>query len=87
MKPEVRKFTRGQPCTKNDIIECFYDHGFRDVQVDIAHSQIGVYTPREMQRAKRLVRISGNIEDIYRLTEEGKNWLLEYMAKSSSKSM
>lgn len=79
MKPEVKKFSRGQPCTKYDIIKCFYDHGFKDVQVDIAHSLIGIFSPREMQRAGRLERISGPVEDVYRLTEDGRIWLLKFM--------
>ena len=80
MRPEVRKFTRSNPCTKKDVASCFYRGAdFVAVQVDAAHALIGVFTPREMTRAGRLVKVKGSRQDEYQLTYKGRVWLQEWL--------
>lgn len=81
MKPEIKRFSKEKPCTKQDVWNCFSYEGhdlFKGVQVDLAHSLIGIYTPREMIRAGRLRKSVWKHEDIYELTEEGIDWLLNW---------
>lgn len=86
MKPIVKKFTKASPCTKLDIWNCFVaDTGLPDltVQVDEAHSVIGLNVPRVMERNGRLVKtvaVDGVTNhpigaDYYELTDNGKVWL------------
>lgn len=77
MKPEVKVFTKDHPCTKADIWRCFRTAtGFKPVQVDIAHSQIGKNVPRVMERNGYLVKTLGVSADHYVLTDDGEQWLI-----------
>lgn len=76
MKPEVKKFTRDNPCTKADIWNCFRRRGrFAPVPVPDAHAVIGVNVPRDMEAADRLVKISTAGTDYYKLTVAGEHWV------------
>lgn len=78
MKPTVKKFTKASPCTKLDIWNCFVDDsGLPNltVQVDEAHSVMGLNVPRVMERSGRLVKVVAVDGDYYHLTENGKVWL------------
>ena len=81
MRPAIRVFTRDKPCTKKDIWIAFRRRtGFAILQVDKAHAEIGVNVPRVMEREGRLVRLTVNAVDYYKLTLEGQEWLLRGMA-------
>lgn len=79
MKPEVKVFTKEQPCTKLDIWNCFrFGNSFGSVQVGIVHSKIGVNVPRVMERNGHLtkqtvVARAGGLH--YALTPSGEEWL------------
>lgn len=76
MKPEVKVFTKQKPCTKKDIWNCFrVPAGFAKVQVDLAHTKIGVNVPRVMERQGYLVKESLPKGDYYSLTSMGQSWL------------
>lgn len=76
MKPEIKVFTRSNPCTKKTLWECFRGpSGFRRVQVFVAHSLIGINVPRVMEREGRLVKNQTPQGDFYTLTEAGRLWL------------
>lgn len=76
MKPEVRTFTRENPCTKKDLWQCFRGPmGYSRVLVVVAHSQIGVNAPRVMERQGYLVKGQTSQGDYYMLTAEGRAWL------------
>lgn len=76
MKPEVKVFTRQQPCTKADIWQCFWVNGrFATVQVDQAHAIIGKNVPRVMERNGYLINKTTARDDSYYLTPEGQSWL------------
>ena len=76
MKPQVRTFTKEDPCTKLDIWNCFRRReGFAAIQVDAAWSQIGKNAPRVMERNGYLIRANGDNGDYYQLTVEGQEWL------------
>lgn len=76
MKPQVRVFTRDNPCTKRDLWACFRGPmGFRRVQVIVAQSQIGANAPRVMERNGHLVRNNTPQGDFYTLTDSGREWL------------
>ena len=76
MKPEVRTFSRDNPCTKKDLWQCFRGPaGYRRVQVSVAHSQIGVNAPRVMERQGYLVKNATPQGDFLALTESGRQWL------------
>ena len=76
MKPEVRAFTRENPCTKKDLWQCFRGPtGYRRVLVAVAYSQIGVNAPRVMERQGYLVKNATPQGDFLTLTESGRQWL------------
>lgn len=76
MKPEVKTFTRENPCTKRDLWECFRGPtGFRRVQVSVAQSQIGVNAPRVMERNGHIVKNETPQGDFYTMTPLGRDWL------------
>lgn len=76
MKPEVRTFTRENPCTKKDLWQCFRGPtGYRRVLVAVAYSQIGVNAPRVMERQGYLVKNATPQGDFLTLTESGRQWL------------
>ena len=82
--PPVRQFTRQNPCSKLDIWNCFCRGGEEPqyaVEIGVAHSIIGIYTPREMRRAGRLLKINGAQVDTYVLTEKGMEWLSTWRKK------
>lgn len=77
MLPEVKVFSKDNPCTKRDLWVCFRDaRGFRKVQVAQAHSVIGVNAPRVMERNGYLVKETYRSAEWYVLTAEGEAWLL-----------
>ncbi len=80
MKPEVKVFSREQPCTKLEIWETFRhvrSAGFVRVPVPDAQAKIGANVPRVMEREGRLVRVVAGQTEYYALTEEGEEWLYE----------
>lgn len=82
MKPEVKVFTRDNPCTKADLWRCFRTAtGFDMVPVPIAHSIIGVNAPRGLEAKGRLTVEKRHQSDSYCLTQEGEQWLLEGMQR------
>jgi hypothetical protein len=77
MKPEVRVFSKTNPCSKLDLWLCFKaTRGFSDIQVDQAHALIGKNAPRVMERKGYLRVVRGSATDSYQLTAEGQKWLL-----------
>lgn len=77
MIPEIKRFTKDNPCTKIDIWNCFYGkRGFIKVSVVEARSKIGVNAPRVMEGNAYLVRKNAATMDYYELTELGKEWLV-----------
>ena len=78
MLPKIKRFTKEAPCSKGTIWSCFREgREFVKVGIAVAHSIIGVNTPRTMISKGRLVRYEeGNIE-YYELTSEGRVWLIE----------
>lgn len=82
MIPTVRKFTRTDRCTKVHIWNLFRGRcRFQSVRVAVAHSQIGVNVPRDMEAAGRLIMNRLPTGDYYVLTDEGKQWLTEGMGR------
>ena len=78
MKPTVKVFTKDAPCTKLHIWNCFRQmSGYAKVQVDVAHSEIGLNVPRVMERGGKLVKETEPRGDYYVLTPLGKQWLEE----------
>jgi len=78
MIPTVRKFTRTDRCTKVHIWNLFRGRcRFQSVRVAVAHSQIGVNVPRDMEAAGRLIMNRLPTGDYYVLTEEGEDWLTD----------
>lgn len=76
MKPEPAKFTRENPCTKLHLWKCFRGkRGWKQVQVDVAHSIIGVNAPKYLLRKRYAKLVQTPQEDRYALTDEGKEWL------------
>lgn len=76
MLPEVKTFSRENPCTKKDLWSCFRDaQGFRKVQTAQAHALIGINAPRVMERNGYLVRATRRGIDWFVLTAEGEFWL------------
>jgi hypothetical protein len=76
MKPEVKIFDRENPCTKLDIYNCFRGRrGWLSVQVDVAHSDIGINAPRVMERDGKIVKVKTAKGDFYELTDYGMEWL------------
>lgn len=76
MKPEVKVFTRENPCTKLDIWNCFRARtGFVKVPVVEAQAQIGANVPRVMEREGRLEKAEARGVEYYVLTAEGEEWL------------
>lgn len=79
MKPKVAVFTKDNPCTKKDLWCCFKRerNGFSKVQVDDAHSIIGVNAPRYMEQKGYLVCSKQDSGDFYCLTPDGSRWLID----------
>lgn len=76
MKPEVRVFSKENPCSKRDVWECFRGpNGFQRVQVSTAHSMIGINVPRVMERNGHLVKNATPQGDFLTLTPGGRDWL------------
>lgn len=77
MKPEVKVFSKENPCTKLDLWTCFKRSakGFARVQVDEAYSIIGKNAPRVMERNGYLERVTVKQEEMFKLTAEGEAWL------------
>lgn len=78
MKPEVRVFSKDNPCSKLDLWKCFYHPkaGFVRVPIAIAHAAIGLNAPRGMMAKARLYRVESNGKEVYGLTPEGEQWLI-----------
>lgn len=76
MKPEVRVFTKDRPCNKSDIWNCFRGkRGFRKVQVDEAHSIVGVNAPKNMLKNGYVEVETARNREQYVLTDAGQAWL------------
>ncbi len=76
MKPTVRVFSRGNPCTKIDVWNAFRGRkGFVPTTVVRAQSIIGANVPRVLEREGRMVRETIGGKDMYILTPEGEEWL------------
>ena len=82
MKPNVKVFTRANPCTKFDLWKCFRSSsGFRRVPVVEAQSIVGVNSVRVMEREARVERVTIGSTEYYVLTEEGEDWLFQGFAR------
>ncbi len=79
MKPDVKLFTKSAPCTKVDLWRCFKQSavGFARVQVAVAHSIIGLNSPKYLTKHEYAVREDGRGGDFYRLTPLGQQWLID----------
>lgn len=78
MKPKVKVFSKDKPVTKLQLWNCFRgQRGFVAVQVDTAHSIIGLNAPRYLKKKEYLEVITRRGEELYSLTEDGRKWLLE----------
>lgn len=76
MKPLPKVFSKENPCSKKDLWLCFRTaRGWRGVQVDEAHSIIGVNAPRYLERQGYLLKDAGAGTDVYLLTAAGEEWL------------
>lgn len=76
MKPLPKVFSKENPCSKKDLWLCFRtSRGFREVQVDEAHSIIGVNSPRYLERQGYLIKGEGAGMDTYLLTAAGEAYL------------
>jgi hypothetical protein len=76
MRPDVKVFTRDNPCTKKDLWACFTNAlGFIQPTVTEAHSVIGTHAPRYMERKGFLVVERTAQTDRYALTPTGMAWL------------
>ncbi len=77
MKPEVKVFTRDNPCTKLHIWNCFRGvRGFKKVDVAHAQSIIGVNAPRNMlSKGYATITETAGVE-YYQLTKYGTEWLM-----------
>lgn len=76
MKPMVKQFSRDQPCTKLEIWNCFKGRrGWRRVQVDIAHSKVGINAPRYMLKQGYLTVGENRQVEYYSVTRKGQDWL------------
>lgn len=76
MKPEIAVFTKTKPCTKLHIWNTFRDkRGFCKVQVNEAHSRIGINTPRNLIKKERAKLIETSQAEYYILSDSGKKWL------------
>lgn len=76
MKPTVRVFTKDDPCTAKDVWGCFRSSAstFSPVQVDVAHSLIGMNVPRGMEQRGRLATVTIKGRECYELTALGRKW-------------
>lgn len=82
MIPTIRKFTRNDRCTKLHIWNLFRGRcRFQAVRVAVAHSQIGVNVPRDMESAGRLTVNRTATGDYYVLTDDGAQWLIDGMRR------
>lgn len=80
--PQVKEFTRQNPCTKLHIWNCFRGkRGFARVPVVVAHSIVGVNAPRVMRTNDRITRVTVGEVDYYQLTDDGKEWLTNGMTR------
>lgn len=76
MKPDVKVFTKDDPCTKLHLWQCFRARrGFRKVELAEAHSQIGVNAPKNMLNRGYAEVVEQRRSEYYQLTDEGKEWL------------
>jgi len=76
MKPEVKVFSRDEPCTKLNIWNAFKGvRGWKRVQVDVAHSIVGLNAPKNMLSNSYIEKGVKGAEEYYYLTEIGKEWL------------
>lgn len=77
-KYQTRVFTRGEPCNKSHLWNCFAIRGgkFRPVSLDEARSLIGENVPRVIRKAGRAtaVNLKGGQRGIV-LTKRGEKWL------------
>lgn len=76
--PTVKVFTKDNPCTKVDIWNCFRGRrGFVQVEESQVFSVIGKNAPRGMLAKGRVERTKTAKGDMYRLTDEGVDWLMQ----------
>lgn len=70
------KFTRGNPCTKVHLCNCFFDPD-KNGQVSVveAHSVVGLHAPKYMLDRGYLLTKTEKGVDYYVLTAFGRNWL------------
>jgi hypothetical protein len=85
-KPQPRRFSRSNPCTKLDLWNAFRGkRGFIRVQVDVAHSMIGLNAPRYMLKNGYLEHFEQRNVEFYRLTADGEYWLYEKFSRLTKK--
>jgi hypothetical protein len=80
MIPEVKKFSRAEPCTKLDIWNAFRGkRGFVRVLVVDARAVIGANVPKILLEKGRILHTTSGSGEFYELTEKGAAWLEEGM--------
>ena len=76
MKPIAKKFTKQNPCDKRVLWNSFRGkRGFKRVQKDISHSEIGMNAPRNMLSKGYLELCEKDQSEYYILTEKGEEWI------------
>ena len=74
--PNIKIFTRDNPCTKVDLHNCFIGpNGYQRRRVVEAQGEIGLNSPKYLLREGYAVYRSDRGVDYYELTPSGEAWL------------
>lgn len=74
--PEVKVFSKSNPCTKVDLYNCFMTaQGYQRRAVVEAQAEIGANSPKYLLREGYAVYRTHRGIDYYELTREGQDWL------------
>jgi len=72
----VKVFTRDEPCSKVDILNCFHQGGgYTPRAVVETQGEIGVNAPKYLIKQGYMRTFNRNWVDYQELTEAGKRWL------------
>lgn len=78
----TKVFTREVPCTKVDIVNCFWrKDSFERVPVVQARGYIGLNVPKYLLREGIIIQKYVSGVDYYWLTSKGMDWLLKGLAR------
>lgn len=79
--PEIKKFTKDNPCSKIELWNCFRGpSGFRMAPVVEAHSVIGLNAPKYLLRESYATTRASAGVDYYVLSPAGERWLTKGLA-------